>query len=177
MGWWQYLLLVNLYLILFFGFYALLLRRETFFHLNRIFLVSSTILSFFIPLIHAEWVKNLFITHEVQHTLSVYGAPIFIYHFKNIQEHNITIGQILLTIYTIGSVILIIRFIWQLISLKKVIEMPESSGAFSFFKNIRLGAKLDNLEIITAHEQAHANQWHSVDVLLIETVSIINWFN
>jgi hypothetical protein len=38
MSWWQYLLLVNLYLVLFYGFYALLLRRETFFHLNRIFL-------------------------------------------------------------------------------------------------------------------------------------------
>src|SRR5207248_2131947 len=75
------------------------------------------------------------------------------------------------------AAILITRFIWQLISLRKVIEKPESSGAFSFFKSIRLGSSLDNLEVITAHEQAHANQWHSLDILLIETVAIINWFN
>ena len=177
MSWWQYLLLVNLYLVLFYGFYALLLRRETFFHLNRIFLVSSAILSFLIPVIHSDWIRSLFITQKVQHTLSLYGAPILVYRLKNIQEHHLTVGQIMLIIYTAGAAILITRFIWQLISLRKVIEKPESSGAFSFFKSIRLGANLDNLEVIAAHEQAHANQWHSLDVLLIETVAIINWFN
>jgi hypothetical protein len=39
MYWWQYLLLVNLYLILFYGFYAILLRMETFFNLNRAYLL------------------------------------------------------------------------------------------------------------------------------------------
>ena len=57
MTWWHYLLLVNIYLVLFFGFYALLLRRETFFQLNRIYLVTAATLSFMIPLIQAEWVK------------------------------------------------------------------------------------------------------------------------
>ncbi len=51
MTWWQYLMLVNIYLLLFYGFYALLLSRETFFQLNRIYLVAGAILSFFIPLI------------------------------------------------------------------------------------------------------------------------------
>ena len=178
MSWWQYLLLVNLYLVLSYGFYYLLLRRETFFHLNRLYLVSTAIFSFFIPVIHSDWVKNLFITQKVQHTLYTYAKPILVYHFKNIEEHQLTIGQILVVIYTLGAAILITRFIWQLISLKKIIDTPEeSAGAFSFFRNIKLGGNLDNLEIITAHEQAHANQWHTLDVLLIEAVAIINWFN
>jgi len=178
MIWWQYLLLVNLYLVLFYGFYSLLLHRETFFHLNRIYLVSTAICSFFIPVIHSGWVKNLFITQKVEHTLYAYGAPALIYRLRNIEEHYLTIGQILVIIYTIGAAILITRFIWQLASLKKIIDRPdEASGAFSFFRSVKLGGDLDNLEIITAHEQAHANQWHSVDVLLIEAVAIINWFN
>src|ERR1700743_2613970 len=177
MSWWQYLLLVNLYLILFYGFYALLLRKETFFHLNRIYLVSSALLSFFIPVIHSDWVRNLFITQQVQQTLSVYSKPLIIYHFKPIEEHNITIGQVILIIYAIGAGILIAKFIWQLISLKKIIDRPETTGAFSFFKSVRLGASLDKQGVIAAHEQVHANQWHSVDVLLIEAIAIINWFN
>ena len=177
MNWWQYLLLVNLYLVLFYGFYALLLRKETFFHLNRIFLISSVILSFFIPVIHSDWIRNLFITKEVQHTISLYGSPLIIYHIKSVEEHHITIGQVLLLIYALGSTTLIIKFIWQLFSLRKVMAMSETLGAFSFFKSIRLGANLSNLEVITAHEQAHASQWHSVDVLFIEVISIINWFN
>jgi beta-lactamase regulating signal transducer with metallopeptidase domain len=178
MSWWQYLLLVNLYLVLSYGFYYLLLRRETFFHLNRLFLVSTALFSFFIPVIHSDWVKNLFITQKVQHTLYTYAKPILVYRFKNIEEHHLTIGQILVVIYAIGAAILITRFVLQLISLKKIIDTPEeSAGAFSFFRNIKLGGSLDNLEIITAHEQAHANQWHTLDVLLIEAVAIINWFN
>ncbi len=178
MSWWQYLLLVNLYLVLSYSFYYLLLRRETFFHLNRLYLVSTAIFSFFIPVIHSDWVKNLFITQKVQHTLYTYAKPILVYRFKNIEEHHLTIGQLLVVIYTVGAAILITRFVWQLISLKKIIDRPEeSAGAFSFFRNIKLGGNLDNLEIITAHEQAHANQWHTVDVLLIEAVAIINWFN
>ncbi len=178
MTWWQYLLLVNLYLLLSYGFYHLLLRKETFFHLNRLYLVSTAIFSFFIPVIHSDWVKNLFITQKVQHTLYIYAKPILAYRFKNIEEHHLTIGQILVIIYAIGAIVLITRFILQLISLKKLIDEPEeSAGAFSFFKSIKLGGNLDNLEVIAAHEQAHANQWHTVDILLIEAVAIINWFN
>lgn len=177
MSWWQYLLLVNLYLVLFYGFYTLFLRKETFFNLNRIYLVASALLSFFIPIIHSDWVRNLFITRQVQHTLSVYTHPITVYQFKPIEEHHITIGQIMTIVYAIGAGILIIKFIWQLISLKKVIDKPEAVGAFSFFKSIRLGANLDNQGVIAAHEQVHARQWHSADILLIEAIAIINWFN
>jgi hypothetical protein len=177
MSWWQYLLLVNLYLVLFYGFYTILLKKETFFHLNRIYLVSSALLSFFIPLIHSDWIRNLFITQEVQHTLSVYSRPIMVYHFKPIEEHHITIGQVMMFIYTIGAGILVVKFIWQLISLKRVIDRPEAVGAFSFFKSIRMGANLDSQGVIAAHEQVHARQWHSADVLLIEAIAIINWFN
>jgi len=178
MSWWQYLLLVNLYLVLSYGFYHLLLRKETFFHLNRLYLVSTAIFSFLIPVIHSDWIRNLFITQKVQHTLYTYAKPILVYRFKNIEEHHLTIGQILVAIYAIGAAILVTRFILQLISLKKIIDTPEeSAGAFSFFRSIKLGGNLDNLEIITAHEQAHANQWHTVDVLLIEAVAIVNWFN
>lgn len=177
MSWWQYLLLVNLYLVLFYGFYTLLLRRETFFQLNRIYLISSALLSFFIPVIHSDWVRNLFITQEVQHTLYVYASPITVYHFKPIEDHHITIGQLMLFIYATGAVILIVKFVWQLLSLKKIIEEPESSGAFSFFKSIRLGVNSDSQDVIAAHEQVHASQWHSADVLLIEAITIVNWFN
>ena len=44
MNWWQYLLLVNDYLVLFFWFYALMLRKETFFQLNRVYLVCAALL-------------------------------------------------------------------------------------------------------------------------------------
>jgi len=175
MTWWHYLMLVNIYLLLFYGFYVLLLSRETFFQLNRIYLVSAALLSFFIPLIQSDWVKNLFITQQVKY--NIYGSPVMRYRFKPISGTPITIGRILVIIYLTGIIFLLVKLIWQLMALKKVINHPQSSTAYSFFKKIKLGNDLSNHKVIAAHEQVHASQWHSADVLIIETVKIINWFN
>src|ERR1700750_952975 len=99
MTWWHYLILVNFYLVLFFGFYAFLLRKETFFQLNRIYLVAAAILSFCIPVIQASWVKNLFITQQVQQT--IYGGKMatVLYSFTitpaTSAQSTLTLGQII----------------------------------------------------------------------------------
>ncbi|MES2378566.1 MAG: TonB family protein [Bacteroidota bacterium] len=178
MTWWHYLLLVNFYLVLFFGFYVLLLRRETFFQLNRIYLVAASLLSFLIPLIQASWVQNLFITQQVQQT--IYSMPVgVVYNFtvKPTADNGITLGQVINGLYISVTLFLIIRLGWQLLVLKKAIEKPSPSAAYSFFKKISLGENISPSSVIAEHEQVHAGQWHSVDVMIIETVMIINWFN
>lgn len=175
MYWWHYLLLVNIYLLLFYGFYMLLLRRETFFQLNRVYLVAAALLSFIIPLIQSDWVKSLFITRRVQY--SIYSSPVMFYQFTPIQRTPITFGQVATAVYLAGIVLLVARFGWQLLKLGKVIEQPQPGTAYSFFKKVSLGDSLTNKDAIAAHEQAHANQWHSLDILMIEMVMIINWFN
>jgi TonB family protein len=174
MSWWHYLLLVNFYLVLFFVFYALLLSKETFFHLNRVYLVAASLLSFFIPLIQSNWVKGLFITQQVQST--IYNQQVILYRFKPV-EHALTLGNILTAIYITVSLFLFIRLVWQLITLKRAIAKPQPSAAYSFFKKISLGSNLPNQGVIAEHEQVHASQWHSIDVMIIEIVMIINWFN
>ncbi|HVW94788.1 MAG TPA: TonB family protein [Mucilaginibacter sp.] len=175
MTWWNYLLLVNVYLLLFYGFYALLLRKETFFQLNRAYLIIASTLSFFIPVIQSDWVKDLFITREVQ--LTIYNAPLVIYQFKPIQHTQMTIGDILAAVYLVGMIFLTGRFAWQMIMLNRVMKQGQTQVTFSFFKKIRLAPGQEDNHVIEAHEQVHASQWHSIDVLLIEGVMIINWFN
>jgi len=45
----HYLLEANLYLIIFYGFYKIFLHKETFYTLNRYFLILSTLIAFTIP--------------------------------------------------------------------------------------------------------------------------------
>jgi len=175
MTWWQYLVLVNIYLVLFYVFYAVLLSRETFFQLNRIYLVSAALLSFFIPTIQSDWVKNLFITQKVGYT--IYSSPVLLYRFKPIQDTHITMGEVFVLVYLTGIVFLTLRFLWQIAALNKIINKQQSEVAYSFFKKIKLGNQNENLDVIAAHENAHANEWHSADVLVMEAVMIINWFN
>jgi len=175
MNWWQYLLLVNIYLVLFFSFYVLLLKQETFFQLNRVFLIAGIMLSFFIPLIQADWIKNLFITQQVQYT--IYASPVILIQASPIRETHFTIGQVLCFMYIAGALFFTIKFIWQLFALKRMINGAQSAGPYSFFKKINVRDAIDNHELINAHEHVHANQWHSADVLLVEAVIVINWFN
>jgi TonB family protein len=175
MIWWQYLLLVNIYLVLFYAFYVLLLQRETFFQLNRLYLVTAALLSFFIPVIQAAWVQNLFITQQVKYT--IYSIPVMEYQFKPIAESHFKLGELFALLYLGGILVLSAKLTWQLFKLKKVLSMPKTTAPYSFFKTVKLDESNPDNAIIEAHEQVHAQQWHSADVLLIEMVMIINWFN
>ncbi|QHS55425.1 TonB family protein [Mucilaginibacter sp. 14171R-50] len=176
MNWWHYLLLVNIYLTLFFGFYSLMLRRETFFQLNRIYLVGTAILSFFIPLIQSDWVKSLFITQQVQYT--IYGSnAITITDIAPIKDNPVTVGQVLLVLYTLGVIALAVKLAVQLIILRRIIKDPAPSASYSFFNKIKVNEGISGKDVIQNHEMVHARQFHSADVLIIEAVMIINWFN
>jgi TonB family protein len=178
MTWWHYLLLVNLYLLLFYGFYALLLRNETFFQLNRAYLVAGALLSFIIPVIQANWIKQLFITQRVQQTIySTIYHPEFVYQAKPAGGLTFTIGEAFAVIYIGGTIFLLGRFFFQLLSVKKLLRNLESAAAFSFFNKIKIDAGLPEQQTIIDHEEVHVKQWHSADVLFIEAVMIINWFN
>ncbi|HTH82968.1 MAG TPA: TonB family protein, partial [Mucilaginibacter sp.] len=151
------------------------------FQLNRVYLVSAALLSFLIPLIQSNWVKNLFVTQEIQHTIynsPVINSPIVVGNLNLMPaQSTLTVGEIVNAIYIAVTLFLIIRLMWQLVILKKAIEKPSPSAAYSFFRKISLGDKLEHADVIARHERVHAGQWHSVDVMIIETVMIINWFN
>jgi TonB family protein len=176
MNWWEYLILVNVYLVLFFGFYALLLKRETFFQLNRLYLVSAALLSFLMPLIQSDWIEGLFITQTVHAT--IYGSPVIAYQFiKPVAHTPITIGELLAVGYLVGVGLLLLRLGWQLISLRRVMNSPDANAPYAFFNKVKVDSNLSENEIIATHEQVHASQLHSADVLIIEAVMIVNWFN
>lgn len=180
MTWWHYLLLVNVYLTLFFVFYALFLRRETFFNLNRVYLVSSALLSFCIPAIQSTWIKGLFITQQVKETIFHVG-PSVMYTIAGHTPavHQLTLGQIIGGIYVAGILVLTIRFFYQLAVINWVISQPKSDTSYSFFKQIKIEQRDSDThnQVITAHEEVHARQWHTADLLLMEAIMIINWFN
>lgn len=98
-------------------------------------------------------------------------------------------------IYIFGVVILSINLLAQITSILKmivknkdqivdegvvIINMKTETEPCSFFKYIFINPTsydLDTYEQILNHEKIHANQWHSVDLLLSEMVGIMLWFN
>jgi hypothetical protein len=111
--------------------------------MNRIFLVSAALFSFFIPAIQSDWVQNLFITQKVQYT--IYSSPALLFRIKPIADTHITVGAVLGIIYAAGIVFLVGRFAWQINVLNRLMADRQSTVPYSFFKNVELGDRGDGI--------------------------------
>lgn len=169
----SYLILVNIYLILFYAFYALVIQNETFFKWNRVFLLGSGMLSFLLPIIQSDWVKTMFVTEDLANVTKV-----ITFNEMTVQslaaESEPQIHWIW-WIYLLGVLFFSFRFIWQLIKVSK--SFGKGVQAQSFFNKVYVSEELPSREAIIKHEQTHSTQLHSADVLFFELLGIINWFN
>ncbi|HEY0055454.1 MAG TPA: energy transducer TonB [Pedobacter sp.] len=173
MEWFNYLIQVNIYLILFYAFYKLVLENETFFNWNRAFLVLSGALSFLIPTLRSTWVKSLFISKEIVYvTKAITLEEIKI---SSAEEVRFAWSQIVFAIYLLGVVVFLCKFLWQLSQILK--SFKQANQALSFFKKVSVSENLSSRESIIKHEEVHAAQLHSADVIIFEIMGIINWFN
>lgn len=62
----------------------------------------------------------------------------------------------------------------------RIADLPGRFNAFSFFHVIFVNRSLysdDDLDKILVHEMSHVKHRHSLDVLLFETLLIVQWFN
>jgi hypothetical protein len=179
MSWFQYLLQVNLYLILLYGFYVLLLKNNTFFRLNRIYILSSGVGAFLLPLLHFDSIRALFITEQVRQTTRNFSTVIAsVPDVAATPESSWHTSDWLLACYIAGVIFFSCRFLLQLYAVyKSRSEDPDSPKAHSFFGKIVVSENIEGREIIMEHEEVHASEWHSADVVLFEIIGIVNWFN
>ncbi|MBS1521639.1 MAG: TonB family protein [Bacteroidetes bacterium] len=171
----QYILLANLFLTAFFGLYMLFLKKETFFQLNRVYLLSALLLSFILPLVHTNWFGQSAIAEQIKY--SVIAKPIDVFASQQPGASSFTFLQIVSGVYIIGIIAFSLYLLIKLLAVKKIIFNSDSQSSYSFFKRIYLSESNSSNLLISKHESIHASQWHSVDVLLMEIVIIFNWFN
>jgi len=183
-----YLLQVNVYLLLFYLFYVVLLRNETFFKMNRLYLVGSALLAMAIPLLKAEWIKDFFVTqqiHQATQTMSdvVIGTPVIsetvypgAYSALN-QSGGLNANQIFWIVYGSITLLLLLNFFRKLYLVSRTFKSGPKHQAFSFFKKVLIDEELQGKETILDHEMVHVKQWHSLDVIFFELFAAFNWFN
>ncbi|WP_028296558.1 M56 family metallopeptidase [Olivibacter sitiensis] len=176
----QYLFLANIALVAFFVFYYFLLRKETFFQVNRAYLLGTTVLSFIIPLFPMEWINDhysqTFIT-EARFTLdeALVGSLAQDVWARDDFWSKLTIWEY---VYVLGMIIHFLWLCYRFYHLRHSLKRPILSGqAFSFFKQIRIDKDQHGIAYIEAHEKAHATQFHSLDIMLMECLHVFNWFN
>ncbi|AXP81834.1 BlaR1 peptidase M56 [Mariniflexile rhizosphaerae] len=183
----EYLIKASAIIALFYIIYKILLQRETFFELNRWFLLIGLVAAFLLPFIVIP--------------IYVEAPPLDFsgYIFKtSITTENVekpfNLLEYLPLIYGLGVVCFSIRFIVQFTSLALVfiknkgekidgyrfIKTTNNVSPFSFFNWIvynPIPFSKTELEQIITHEKVHAKQSHSFDILITHISCVLLWFN
>lgn len=173
---------------LFLLFYVFLLKRETFFRANRIYLLAGLGLSILLPFViftNTIWLQPMNIN------------PKHIAIFANespVVEGIIDWPFMLFCTYFAGVFIFSMRFALQLFSVRRLIaksnkfrngkfimvETDQNSSPFSFFWYVVYNPNLhtpSELKTILAHERIHGNRKHSFDIIIMHIFTIFQWCN
>lgn len=176
----HYLVQVNLYLVLFYGFYRLLLSNETFYNLNRTYLVGSAVLSFGIPFWYSDYIQSFFITQQVNEVFYTVLSPA-VFGAKASAENPFTWYDLLKAFYGFCTIFLSIKLIFNFLQLKRILQNSEGyskfGAGFSFFNFVFVDKDLQKHEVVMEHEYVHIKQLHSADVILFEVIAVLCWFN
>jgi TonB family protein len=172
------------------GIYYFLFRKETFYRFNRIYLLSSVILSMILPAIHlAPFQSDKGLLPVAIKSVTVMAYKVYA---PGIQEKQTLqflplfywIIAILLTAYLIyqvaGMLALIRRHNIKAEDGHKVVMLTNGNHTFSFFNLIFIPPGLSSgneYKQVVCHELAHVRQFHSIDILLFQLIKILQWFN
>ena len=194
----QYCIQVIVFQFLFWLVYEISLKRTTFFSYNRWYLLLSFSLSLILPLLKFDLFYDVISSERLsafkaQQILDTTARETEITGNQNsIISKQISLNWWIVT-YVVGVVISAIFLSLKLFKLKslftqnlkstegqfRIIELPQTKTAFTFFKTIFLGSELSALERdqILVHEKVHAKQLHSLDLLIFEVFKVVFWFN
>ena len=187
-----YLIKVNIALVIFcLGYYAVL-RKLTFYTLNRVYLVCSLLFSTLYPLVNLSvfFRRHEQVAQPLQIVIVNWQAPVAKV-VEHVQHNYLYWLQI---VFWIGVVLMALRLLVQLLSLFRIHKQSESTtvgnytvrkthkhiNPFSFWQSIYINPDSHtaaDLPSILAHEQIHVKQWHTLDILLGELSIVFYWFN
>ena len=190
----DYLLKANVILALLYAFYRLFFYRDTFFNYRRATLLCILVVSALAPLPWMQlWMGSLPPVQAVGTFTTEVLLPEFVVTPKT-GSTGITLLQVAAWIYGIGVCLLMGRIGIQLGAIARLTRrcpqmelngmavraLPKGEAPFSFFRRIFVcptDHTPEELDEILAHEQTHARQIHSLDVVMAELACALCWFN
>ena len=180
---------INLILVVFALAYYLVLRRLTFYLLNRVFLLFGMLFSTIYPFINLTRFANRF-----------QAAPAYLpqlnQRINQLAEHNSAepLWQFITVVFYLGVIFMALRLTIQFVSLRRVHKnskpgrvdnfkvriLNDKVSPFSFWQTIYVNPTLhkeEDLKNILEHESVHVEEWHTLDIILAEMSLVFYWFN
>jgi TonB family protein len=177
-------LIINGVLIVLYLFYKLI-NKKIGYNQSRITLILLSVISVLVVLVNV----NLSATYQV-------SIPVFeLDEFQLTNEINKTATSsysIWMVLYGIGFTVTLLLFLYKLMSVQLFFRNKEyvkqsgvliysslSKESFSFFNKIHINTGLTPQErdIVIEHESRHSSYLHSLDVIVINMLQLVFWFN
>ncbi|MFW6371640.1 MAG: TonB family protein, partial [Bacteroidota bacterium] len=178
--------------------YVVFLRKETFFKLNRLFLLGSLLFSVLLPLIRFRiydpqpvMLSEITVTpyRNALEAVTIYGQDLSVS-----VEHAVLSTTLLIWIYITGLVFFIGRYLFRVMQVVRIIRnnkvqkyngiklvvLEKECSPYSFLNYVFISRPLQNTEgydRMMAHEMEHIKQGHTFDVLMLELLTAFQWFN
>ncbi len=182
-----YMLESGICLMVFFFLYQVFLKKETYYRLNRAYLLFALSFSLLAPLM------NISVAAENSTQLMAYRIePVIVNSLSSVNPvlSGWGLWQYITLVYWMVVAMLFIRLLFNLSRILKIYRMgnvldeksfrlilhPLNYPPFSFFWNIFISRKHYSgspMEEIIEHEKAHVRQLHSFDILLAELLIIL----
>lgn len=178
--------------------YHIVLKMQKTFQFNRFFLLGTLLLSLMAPIMEVDFLSAIpsiteislepsqgnVASHEIMQGETV----------AEIQNSNYSILNILWYGYLIVSICFAYRFLKNLFGIVKLtklssrrignlnlVETDNYNNASSFFNYLFINSESledkNYSDSMIQHERVHCNQWHTLDVILIELLLCAFWFN
>ncbi len=178
----------------FYMFYRLLLSHDTLHRMNRVVLLTTAVASFVLPLCVITMHHTVVVEAQAP-LLSPVGDVTASVANVTTEASLGTIWETLFTaVFFVGVAVTLGYLLWSVGQVVRLIrhseQHPQADGAiicvtnkevspFSWMRYIVLNRKdYESPDpAVMAHERGHIRQHHSLDVLLVDTLTILQWFN
>ena len=187
-----YFVKINVALVLLYGFYRLMVSRDTFFSLRRFILWLIYWVALLVPAFNvAYWMKE---NPTVVSMAGVYADAVYPMASQETEVSAYTWLNVLAGVYGAGVILLSLRMLWQVfmicrmayVSKRQEVEgitlhvLKGEGSPFSFFHWIFIyPAALEDCRLheVLVHEATHVRGWHSLDCIFSELFTILCWWN
>lgn len=170
--------------------YKLFLSKDTFHALNRAAILSGVTLSFLLPLVKLPKFLTFEAESEISETVFELGAVIVSGDFVN----SISYTDVLTYIILIGASVFFLKLLVSTASIilkvarnrkikieqgTELIVSESVKSPISWLKYIFINSSdyRDNPREILTHEMAHIHYRHSIDLIFIDLLCCLQWFN
>lgn len=187
----QYIFQSIITLGMFYLVYFFIIRNEKTFVFNRVYILLALLAGVISPFIHLPLTNNSNMVPSMHYYMDELVIAV-----EGSVDSRIWIRQHKwMVLYLSISVIMLFHLIRQFIQIHKMksphfcesakkYNIVYTSGKiahFSFFKHVFINRQMvdssEEMARILKHEEAHVQQWHSIDIVLLEILKIFFWFN